>query len=184
MILNKKAIKEVRLSFPKEDLKRYPYLLHQDEHYRLLKYISFQYSNALFLDVGTLFGHSALCLSANPENRVITYDIKKQSKILDNIKNVQIKIMDGNIEDAEILKQAKVILLDVDPHDSLQEMRFYNTLKFYDFKGILILDDIHLNKNMNTFWDALALEKHDLTEIAHHSGTGLVNFGKEKIYII
>ena len=37
-------------------------------------------------------------------------------------------------------------------------------------------DDIHLSRQMDNFWDGLKNDKYDLTEIGHHSGTGIAIF--------
>ena len=51
-----------------------------------------------------------------------------------------------------------------------------------DFKGILLLDDIHLNPEMQSFWDWIPVgRKVDLTRLGHHSGTGAVLFGDSKL---
>ena len=39
-----------------------------------------------------------------------------------------------------------------------------------------MFDDIHLSRKMDNFWDGLKNEKYDLTEIGHHSGTGIAIF--------
>lgn len=46
-----------------------------EEHYQLLAYLSTRFDNKTLFDIGTLKGYSALALSYNPSNRVISYDI-------------------------------------------------------------------------------------------------------------
>ena len=77
-------------------------------------------------------------------------------------------------EDEEIRK-TRFIFLDVD-HDGLYEDKFYSFLNSIEWKGILVLDDIHLNEPMKNFWNGISQEKYDLTQIGHWSGTGLVVF--------
>jgi hypothetical protein len=40
-----------------------------------------------------------------------------------------------------------------------------------------MFDDIHLNSEMSNFWDGLENEKYDLTDIGHHTGTGIAIYG-------
>ena len=61
-------------------------------------------------------------------------------------------------------------------HNGDFETEFVNYLTEIKYKGLVLFDDIHLNKEMQDFWDGLKLEKYDITEIGHFSGTGLVNF--------
>ena len=44
------------------------------EHYRLLSYISTLYNGVTILDIGTYKGCSALALSFNPSNKVVSFD--------------------------------------------------------------------------------------------------------------
>jgi hypothetical protein len=47
------------------------------------------------------------------------------------------------------------------------------------WSGMLLLDDIseELWKPIYDMWASLPYEKHDLSEIGHYSGTGLINLG-------
>lgn len=184
MIINKFEVLNQDLAFFHTELKDFPYLINRNEHYGLLKYLSWLKDNQIILDLGTSRGHSALALSQNFNNKVITYDLIKESNLLDGIRNIERKILDANQETLEIIGSADLILLDIDPHEGRQEITFYNRLKNSDFVGILLCDDIHLNSAMDNFWNQIQEEKYDLTEIGHWSGTGLVNFGGEKIEII
>jgi hypothetical protein len=57
-----------------------------------------------------------------------------------------------------------------------------NKLIEIDFKGILLLDDIHLNAEMQALWDWIPIvKKIDLTKFGHNSGTGVVMFGDSKL---
>jgi hypothetical protein len=61
-------------------------------------------------------------------------------------------------------------------HDGNFENQFYNYLQFINYKGYLLLDDIYLNKPMINFWNSIKLEKHDISNIGHTTGTGVVFF--------
>jgi predicted O-methyltransferase YrrM/SAM-dependent methyltransferase len=145
------------------------------EHYRLLAYLSTLYKGQTIFDVGTLKGYSALALSYNPDNRVVSYDIEdlKELSHREELKTIEYRI--GNVlEDSRLLK-APVILLDT-YHDGTFEALFYNHLKKNRYKGLLVLDDIHLNAPMKKFWSQIGEPKEDVTDLAHWSGTGLVDF--------
>ena len=93
--------------------------------------------------------------------------------------------MDINNENEDVIKSAKIILLDI-AHDGWQERKFTDMLKRIDYKGILICDDIHcpFYPQMEPWWNSLDGEKYDITDIGHMWGTGLINYGSEKIEII
>lgn len=153
-----------------------PYYFHLEsgkEHYRLLIYISTLYNNEVIFDVGTNKCMSALALSYNKSNKIKSFDIVKllpENPLVDNIEY----IIGDSTKDTD-LTNCPIIFLDVD-HDGLYENIFYGYLKSINWKGILILDDIHLNQPMKEFWNKISEEKYDITSIGHWSGTGLVIF--------
>ncbi len=57
------------------------------------------------------------------------------------------------------------------------EYEFLNVLRQNDWKGLLVLDDIHYNDEMKRFWESIPVAKYDLTDVGHASGTGIVDFG-------
>jgi len=180
MIINKKEILNQNLNFFDFDLEAFSYLKHEKEHYRLLTYISKSTENIIIIDAGTSHGHSCLALAQNPRNKVITYDIKnKNFPFFNEYKNIKFKQLDINKERSDIIKSAKVILLDIDPHDGVQEKLFTDYLKQMDYKGYVFCDDIHLNHNMENWWQSVKIEKYDITDIGHFSGTGLINFNQD-----
>lgn len=158
------------------ELDHNPYYFHMEsgkEHYRLLMYISTLYNNDVIFDVGTNKCMSALALSYNKSNRVKTYDIIKLLPENPNVDNIEY-ILGDSTKDVD-LQKCPVIFLDVD-HDGIYEDIFYGHLKSINWKGILILDDIHLNEPMKKFWNRIEEKKYDITNIGHWSGTGLVVF--------
>ena len=142
------------------------------EHYRLLAFISKLYNGVNLLDIGSYQGSSAIALSFNKKNKVISYDIEHQPEIAD-IKIPNIEFIKGNVIKDEIT--APFILLDT-YHDGTFEQDFVDHLIKIKYKGLVMFDDIHLNREMDNFWDGLKNEKYDLTEIGHHSGTGIAVF--------
>jgi hypothetical protein len=178
-------VRNVSLSFFSSFYQKWPYLYDERDknHYKLLAYLSMLYNNEIFIDAGTRQGHSCMALAQNPTNKVITYDINNTFED-PGYSNVEFKLLDINQETDQNLNLAKIIMLDIDPHQGTHETIFFNKLKNIGYCGILICDDIHLNSGMNDFWNHIDIEKIDLTDIAHWSGTGLVNFSKEIIEVI
>ena len=155
-------------------VKKYFFLNSGVEHYRLLAHISTYYENETILDIGTFKGGSALALSFNNNNKVISIDI--EDHLDSNIKrsNIEFKIL--NILDyPKLIKQSKLIMLDT-AHDGLFEKEFYTYLIKSNWNGIMIADDIHLNKPMKRWWKLIDNKyKYDITRFGHWSGTGLIN---------
>jgi len=152
------------------------------EHYRLLYYIGNLYNNIQIIDAGTSNGYSCIPLSQNVNNIILSYDIYDKSYLKIN-HNIILKTMDINVETNDIIKNSKIIFLDIDPHEGTQEIKFYEKLVNIGYDGILICDDINLNDNMKIFWNNIKEEKYDISDIGHYSGTGIVNFSNEKIEI-
>jgi hypothetical protein len=142
------------------------------EHYRLLAFISTLYNGVTLLDIGSYQGSSAIALSFNKKNKIISYDIEHQPEIAD-IKISNIEFIKGNVLKHEIT--APFILLDT-YHDGTFEQEFFDHLLKINYKGLVMFDDINLNKEMSNFWNGLKNEKYDLTHIGHHSGTGIAIF--------
>jgi hypothetical protein len=142
------------------------------EHYRLLTYISTLYNGVSLLDIGSYQGSSAIALSFNKKNKVISYDIEHQPEIAD-IKIPNIQFIKGNVLKHKIA--SPFIMLDT-YHDGEFEQEFVDHLLKINYKGLVMFDDINLNKEMSNFWNGLKNEKYNLTHIGHHSGTGIAIF--------
>ena len=155
------------------------------EHYKLLAYFSTLFNNKNIIDIGTHRGSSALALSYNPTNTIHSFDI--MDKIYNNSLHTKenIKFYLDNIfanfeKYSDLLLNAPIIFLDIDPHDGFLEMDFYYYLKSKNYQGILICDDIwHFNGMRNNFWYLIEDQyKYDLTDYGHWSGTGIVCFNE------
>lgn len=157
------------------------------EHYQLLTYLTFIFDDIFILDVGTNWGDSAICLSQNTKNKVITYDIEHiwDYPFANNFKNLEFKLMDINKENEDVIKSAKLIFLDI-AHDGFQEQIFTDFLSRIDYRGYVFVDDIHIpwSPQMKVWWDSIKVEKYDLTEIGHSWGTGLINYYQDNSIII
>lgn len=148
-----------------------------EEHYRLLAHFSTNYNGVNLIDVGSYKGCSALALSYNKNNIVYSFDIVDGLKQLSDYPN-NIKFVVDNVTNTEyidLLLSSPFIMLDT-YHDGTFEGVFYNHLKDINYKGILFLDDIKLNKPMIDFWNSITEEKIDSSSVGHHSGTGIVYF--------
>lgn len=154
-----------------------------NDPYSLYAYISTLFKNKTILDVGSRYGLSALALSYNETNRIISYDLINTIQFDIQKDNIEFKVMDFRNDESLDFNKIPVIMIDVDPHDGVQERAMYSFLHEKQWKGILLLDDIsdvwwpHINK----WWNEIEYEKYDLTHIGHFSGTGLVNFGGKHV---
>ncbi len=155
------------------------------EHYKLLAYLS-KYVSGDIVDIGTYWGASALALSYNDDVRVLTFDIVRNIPQFDpkipittplSRNNIKMYVASGQSVIAKISK-CQFACLDIDPHDGIRETDFVNRLINHDFKGILLVDDINVNKEMRLFWENLPsnLKKLDVTHLGHASGTGIIVF--------
>ena len=159
------------------------------QHYRFLKWLSSQFKNAIFYDLGTRAGCSAICLGYERSNKVISYDINHELKVkhgfkFDQFPNIEFRLKDIGKEPIETFVDGDVILLDID-HSGKTEQKFLDALFVSAFKGILIMDDInyHKYKRLKRVWDAIERPKFVL-DIAHHSGTGIIPFGDWQVEIV
>ena len=145
------------------------------EHYRLLSQISKFYNNELLFDIGSNNGCSALALSENKSNQIKSYDINFHEGVQHVIKdNIQF-FLKNVLDESEFPNNCRFIMLDTD-HDGKFERIFYDYLIEKNYKGLLFLDDIHLNNDMLMFWGSIKEEKHDLTSIGHNTGSGIIIF--------
>jgi hypothetical protein len=143
------------------------------EHYDLLSTISHNYSGVKIYDIGTYRGLSAVALSSNVNNLVISYDIGYYVEV-DRPDNVEFRI--GNFYTDKEMLSSPLIVFDIDPHDGKQERVFVDNLISVGYKGKVLFDDIHLNEGMKQFWSSITQEKQDYTQYGHWSGTGVVIF--------
>lgn len=145
------------------------------EHYRLLSFISKLYNNETIYDIGTNNGCSAIALSENNSNVVKTYDIVDYKNPGAITKPNIIFYLENIVNNINVLNETRFIMLDTN-HDGVFENIFYNKLKEIKYKGLLFLDDIHLNSDMKKFWSNILEEKYDLTIKGHNTGSGLIVF--------
>ena len=134
------------------------------------------FNDETFIDVGTLKGSSALALSTNKKNKVYSFNLSSQlelNSLPENVEFIIDNVLNGKYDN--ILLSAKFILLDTF-HDGTFEKQFYEYIESIGYSGYLLLDDIHLNTEMERFWGSITKEKYDITSIGHSTGTGVVYF--------
>jgi hypothetical protein len=183
LTLDKKKVDAIDLSALKpfvtdDETKQYFDQPTGEEHYRLLGYLSTCFNNTTLYDIGTCFGGSAVALSYNPSNKIVSYDIVDRQHGISH-PNIEFRIGDCLKELTEII-QSPFILLDT-YHDGEFERVFYKALVDAEYKGILLLDDTELNDEMKSFWESIKLTKYSIKYFGHWSGTGIVFFGSQKI---
>lgn len=163
------------------------------EHYRLLAYLSTQFSGKTLIDIGSHRGSSAAALSFNPQNQVESFDIENRipesQNSPKNIKNIRFNYVNlFNLESRspweKTILESPLIFLDIDPHDGILEYEFYLWLKSKKYNGAIIFDDIHyfigMRKNL---WQKIEdSEKEDITHLGHWSGTGIIQFSNKFIF--
>ena len=158
-----------------------------ENHYKLLAYIATQINDELIIELGTHEGTSSTALAINKSNKIVTFDVKNMYTIAEQPLNVERKI--GNIFNLgmqDMLLQSAFIFLDT-AHRGDFEWEVYSFLKENNYKGILVLDDIHWNKPMKEFWNNIDTLKYDITNLGHGicpagvAGTGIVDFSNQVV---
>ena len=149
--------------------------------YKLYSHLAKQVGGIFILDIGTLFGGSALSLSNDPRKVVISYDLMKiETHEPGALEKDDVILRVANfLEDDIEYDLCELIVIDVDPHDGLQEPPMVQHIIDHGFEGLIILDDIHLSSEMEQMWNNFEHEKYDATEIGHFSGTGILNIGQK-----
>lgn len=163
-----------RLGFKMQNNLLYP---PGDSPFKLYAYIGTLFNGKTILDVGTQYGNSALAFSYNEKNKVVSYNIVDEGASVIERENITWKVMDFRNDDTIDYDNVEVICIDVDPHDGGQEVEMIDFLKKKKWSGILLLDDIHKNAEMDNFWNSINYgedSKFDVTHIGHSSGTGLI----------
>jgi predicted O-methyltransferase YrrM len=152
--------------------------------YRLYSYLTTFFNDAVILDIGTDTGRSAVSLSHNETNKVISYDVEdhiyKRNHPIYSKKNIEFRIK--NVLDdlnEEFIKNVKIVMIDIDHYETIETL-IINRLKELNFSGLIILDDTTdhpdplVNMCMNRLWNSIKDTKYDFKKYAHFSGTGIV----------
>ena len=157
------------------------------QEYRLYSYLTTFFNNTIILDLGTSHGTSAVALSHNINNNVISYDIvnyiNNKNHLIYTKDNIELRIK--NILDdltIEFLSNIKIIMIDIDHYGEI-EKQIIDKLYKLNYSGIILLDDVFnhpdkiINTSMNQLWNNLSFEnskKYNITKYGHWSGTGII----------
>lgn len=152
--------------------------------YPFYAYFSTLINDGTILELGTCLGGSAVMMSHNTTNKIISYDV------VDNFTAKNVSHPDRNIEfrvnnfmsDEIDYDQIDLITLDIS-HNGSDESSVLEYLEEHWKGGLLFLDDIHNGGAMQTFWNNIDRVKHevvDISDIGHGDrlGSGLVNFNR------
>lgn len=143
------------------------------EHYKLLAYFSTTFNKQILFDIGTYKGCSALALAYNNSNQVKSFDIVNVNKIKNKPENIEWYFDNFLTYNINEILTSPFIMLDID-HTGKTEKIILDFLIDNKWHGLLLLDDIYLNSEMQQFWSDITLPKYDLSHMGHFSGTGLV----------
>ena len=154
------------------------------QEYRLYSYLASLFDNTVILDIGTCQGRSAVALSHNETNKVISYDIingiKNDAHIIYSKQNIAFhvkNVLDDLTED--LIKNVKIVMIDIDHYETIETL-IIDKLYALNFSGIILLDDItkHPDKDINEcmlrLWNSIPYTKYDVTQYGHWSGTGII----------
>ncbi len=197
--LNKRAIEELDLSHLAHFLQWNPafqqYFVQETgkEPFKLLAFLS-KAIGGVAVDMGTLYGSSALALSYNEQTQVLTLDTKKQipdgqdgQALITPLKRPNIRMLVASCQ--AILPhaaKANLIVLDIDINLKTEILKVISELMYYKFKGILVLDNINVNQNMQDVWRNIpqTLKKLDVSSLGHHTGTGIIVYDPSHIDVM
>jgi len=156
--------------------------VHETQPYKLYANISNQVNDTLILDIGTKNGNSAIALSNNESNNVISYDLI-QWPCHTNLNKSNIDLRIGNfMEDSSIdYDKVSIILIDVDPHDGRQEPPMIKFLEEKGWSGIILMDDIDYDTfpDLKTMFSNIPYKKYIFKDVGHFSGTGVFAMGEK-----
>lgn len=159
------------------------------EPYKLLAYLAKEIQGEI-CDLGTLFGSSALALSYNESNTVLTLDTCKRIPEMQgnitvlNRPNIKFLVASAQAILPHIAK-SNLVYMDFDSQNIEELQKVVSELEYYNCKGLLLINDIHLNDQMKGFWENIPkhLKKVDVTRLGHFTGTGIVVFDPEHLDI-
>jgi hypothetical protein len=160
------------------------------EPYNLLAHLAQQLHGKLIVDLGTHYASSAFALGSEPSNTIWSYDLFSHEQLIadyNNISTAQLKQAAPNIEfkggnallALGLLLPAPLISLDTAhfPDTIPFEREFVLALQQAGYRGVVICDDIFLNREMVDWWGEIRLPKYDITHTGHAAGgTGVIDF--------
>lgn len=154
--------------------------------YPFYAYYSTLVNNTTILEIGTCLGGSAVMLSHNKKNKIISYDVVNNFKTFNCPpinRDIEFRVKNFMEDDIDY---SKINLITIDAaHTGSLEIEMVKHLEEKWKGGLLFLDDIHNNSDgdMVSFWNSIDRERHeviDISDIGHgfRLGSGLVNFNR------
>lgn len=135
--------------------------------------------------ISTKKGYSALALVSRAMDLDVhcygSSDIPDDELTANNLTNVTLHYEDWRSEVSSIASM-QVVVVDIEPHEGMEEAALALELFKAGFKGILVIDNIYLNPSMHAVWAASlpsSLLRFDATPIGHWTGTGLVFYSPD-----
>jgi len=158
------------------------------EHYKLLAFFSKTMTCPTLIDVGTYLGYSAIAMSYDSSKVVYSFDVcnnipENNFFTVKDVRSIRLSTEPYLDKLEELVKHTDFILLDID-HTGTFEKTFLDKLREINYKGILMMDDIHLNDEMKAVWNSISERKYDISKYGHWSGTGLVVFDESRFQIV
>lgn len=179
------------------------------EYYSLLYYLTKNYGDDRpVVDIGTRFAASAIALAAGG-TPVYTFDLPHSRERHEAFRNrselawhelvrkngINIRFFNINlIEMTDLrpfLSRTWLIVLDTyhRPYSNRFEPTFFGRLCEINYKGLVLIEDIDINREMKKWWNALIEQQEsqgfrafNVTHVGHSYGTGLLDFsGKVKV---
>lgn len=172
-----KIIKELA----KKPIVEHPGLYGRDDsnpYYDFLYHLAQEMKPKIIVELGTWKGDSTCRLAYGaPEAKVITVDIGalpeayEKTKKFDNIEMVKGGSLDNKIIDY-IPDEIDILFIDT-LHDYEQVMAEYIAYSPKVKKGgVILYDDVIINKGMEMFWEEVSIPKINLPEL-HYTGFGI-----------
>jgi predicted O-methyltransferase YrrM len=197
IILNNRSLNEINIDKLLDKCtgicKKYFSLESGKEPYRLLHHMASLFNNCTIIDLGTSNGGSALALSQNLTNQIYSFDIVDRFEIsylqnngfenMPSLKNCDFIVTQNFIKYLDTFLDSQFIYLDI-AHDGIWEKILIDLLIKYNYKGLMILDDIHAFPEMKKIWDTIDIKKIDVTKYGHWSGTGVLDFNGKFNFIL
>jgi predicted O-methyltransferase YrrM len=162
------------------------------EPYKLIAFLS-KRIGGVAVDMGTLYGSSALALSYNEQTQVMTLDTKRHipdtQDLVTPLKRPNVRMIVASCQTVlSHAAKANLVLLDIDAHLTTEIKKIIHELAYHGFKGVLVLDNINLNDDMKSLWVNVGKELTncktiDATLLGHHTGTGIIVYDPTHIDI-
>ena len=147
--------------------------------YPFYSYFSGLVDNTTILEIGTCLGGSAVMMSHNITNKIISYDVVDRLEFFKSInRNIEFRVGDFMQDSSINYDEVRLISIDA-AHDGHSEKNMLEYLENIWEGGLVYMDDIRL---IGVAWDNIDKDRHevfDITEISHGiNGSGLINFNR------